>query len=205
MTKLFLVALFLFFGLLVGGFFKFSSAVTAYSVPDNFEPVQGIVVVTGGAARIERAVEILSNGKGKRLLISGVYKETRLKDLRARSPEQAALFDCCVDVEHLAMDTVGNAVETEKWLKKNGYTSMVLVTSNYHMPRSLLEFRRQMPTVVITPYPVIALHLDRQDWWKDQGSLRLMISEYLKYVGAAARDFIKPNVLNTLQASMARG
>jgi uncharacterized SAM-binding protein YcdF (DUF218 family) len=67
------------------------------------------------------------------------------------------------------------------------YTSIIVVTSNYHMPRALAELGRVMPGVTLIPYAVVEnnVHLDR--WWTYPGTTRLLISEYLKYLPALAR------------------
>lgn len=199
--KLALVLIFLTGGLFIGGFLQFTSKVSNYSMPINVPPAQGIVVLTGGSARIAQALDLLAEQKGERLLISGVNPGTRKQDLRAINPSHEALFGCCVDLERVAEDTIGNAVETRKWMEAKNYDTLILVTSGYHMPRSLLEFRRQMPNIEITAYPVTFEKLNHDDWWKNSETLRFMLSEYSKYVGAWSRDYFNPETLSALRAT----
>ena len=189
-------------GLLIGGFMQFSNHVTGFGEEQSKQKVDGIVVLTGGRARIAEGLELMSKGQGKRLLISGVNKDTTVADLRSINTNQTGIFDCCVDLEHMALDTIGNAIESKKWANSLNYSSLMVVTSSYHMPRSLLEFRRQMPKMTILPFAVQPAGLASDDWWKNSDTLRLMMSEYLKYVGASSSDFISPNVMNSVRATL---
>ena len=164
-----------------------------------------VVVLTGGSARIAEGLDLLAAEKGKRLLISGVNEDTSVEAIKAINTDHAALFDCCIDVERAAMDTIGNARETAKWVSDKGYTSLILVTSSYHMPRSLLEFRRTMPNLRISAHPVIVEPLARKGWWKNPETLRFLVVEYAKYVGAAMREYLKPQTSSALRGSMFGG
>lgn len=201
-VKLALVVGFVAGGLFIGGFFQFANTVTKSEPEADIEVADGIVVLTGGSTRIEHALDLLADRKGKRLLISGVNPTTRIVDLKSINPIHEQLFDCCVDVEHKAVDTVGNAVETQRWNGGHQYGSLILVTSGYHMPRSLLEFRRQMPDIAINPYPVPLDTINRNGWWRDHETLRFMLSEYVKYVGAFARGYLKAETFSALRASL---
>lgn len=206
-SRLLLVLIFIGVGLLVGGFLKFSDRVTSTEqMAVAKEPAaDAVVVLTGGSARIGEGLELVAAGKGKRLLISGVNEGTSVAALKAINPDHAALFDCCVDVERAALDTIGNARETAKWVDDQGYSSLIVVTSSYHMPRSLLEFRRTMPELRIAPHPVVLEPLARKGWWKNPETLRFLMVEYLKYVGAAMREYFKPQTIDALRGSMLGG
>lgn len=200
--KLVLVGLFVAFGLFVGGFLKFASTVSASSKDTSIATADGIVVLTGGKARIARGLDLLEMKKGNRLLISGVNPSTSVATLRSYNKQHADLFDCCVDVESVALDTIGNASEAKHWIKGHQYSSLILVTSDYHMPRSLLEFRRAMPTAKIVPFPVAYAGLKDDEWWTNPMTLRFMLEEYAKYLGSATRDFIAADTITALRASM---
>ena len=148
-----------------------------------------VVVLTGGAERIAEGVRLLRQGTGRRLLISGVNERTTRWDVAARgTPEdQEAFFSCCVDLGYRARSTIGNALEARRWATAQGFRSLVVVTSSYHMPRTLAEFSHAMPEVALTPFSVVpeGAHLDQ--WWRDPATLRLLASEYLKYLAASAR------------------
>lgn len=200
--RLALVCAFVLGGLFVGGFLYFSSTAANAEPPADIEPADGIVVLTGGPKRISKGLELLAQKKGRRLLISGVNAATKRSDIVAMNPSRQSLFSCCVDLEHKALDTVGNATETQKWIENTGYESIILVTSAQHMPRSLIEFRRCMEGVKITPYPVALAELQEDDWWRKRETLRAMVSEYLKFLGAKSRDYLEAETLQTLRASV---
>src|SRR5690242_12786090 len=110
---------------------------------DRFEQkpetrADGIVAMTGGAQRIGDAIDLLAKGYAKRLLISGVNEKTSREQISRLNPGQRQLFDCCVDLDYRARNTIGNAIETRRWAEANGFDAIIVVTSNYHMPRTLV-------------------------------------------------------------------
>jgi uncharacterized SAM-binding protein YcdF (DUF218 family) len=147
----------------------------------------GIVVLTGAAARINDALSLLASGYGQRLLISGVNPQTRQKEIAELTPEHARWFDCCVDLDRSALNTVGNAIETRRWVDERKFGSLIVVTSNFHMPRSMAELRHQMPGVRLVPHAVVSDRVRVEDWWTSPASARLLFSEYLKYILAVVR------------------
>lgn len=154
---------------------------------DPSADTDAIVVPTGGRQRLETGVQLLAAGKAKKLFISGVNQRVdRNELLRALGPaaEQEA---CCIELGHEADNTFGNARETAEWMHREGYRSLRLVTSWYHIERGLLEFRRAMPGIVIMPHPVFAPHVDPERWWGRHGALLLVIGEFQKYLAAWAR------------------
>jgi uncharacterized SAM-binding protein YcdF (DUF218 family) len=171
--------------MLIIGFFIFTGSIER----SQLEPrtADGIAVLTGGAARIDEAMKLLTQQKAKRLLITGVNRTTSTEELKQLASQGDQLFSCCVDIDKEARNTIDNATETSQWVARNHYTSVIVVTSNYHMPRALAELGRVMPGVTLIPYSVVDnnVHLDR--WWTFPGTTRLLISEYLKYLPALAR------------------
>jgi len=151
----------------------------------------GIVVLTGGASRILDGVELLAAGRGKRLLISGVHRGTTTGEIARTVPEYSRLLACCVDLDHSAVNTVGNAVQTRQWVKNRGFRSLIVVTSSYHMPRTMLELAWQMPDVDLIPFPVISEKMRNEPWWT-AASMRLLLFEYVKYLVAQVRTRLEP-------------
>ncbi|MFZ2019971.1 MAG: YdcF family protein [Methyloceanibacter sp.] len=147
----------------------------------------GIAVLTGGADRIDQAMKLLAQGKAKRVLITGVYRATTKEELKQLASQGDQYFACCVDIDKEARNTIDNATETSEWVAQQHFHSVIVVTSNYHMPRALAELGRAMPDVVLIAYPVIDknVHLDR--WWTYPGTTKLLMSEYLKYLPALGR------------------
>ena len=99
-----------------GGFAWFIYQVPAEEVALD-RNADGIVVLTGGASRIADAIELLAAGHGKRLLISGVHRATTTAEIARINPRYQRLVTCCVDLDHSAVNTVGNAVETRRWVR----------------------------------------------------------------------------------------
>jgi uncharacterized SAM-binding protein YcdF (DUF218 family) len=178
-----LSALVLFFG----GFAFFATHVSRMATPQNPPTADAIIVLTGGQARLDAALNLLKSGKGERLLISGVHPSTNSKVLQATTGSDTKLFSCCVDIDHAAMDTIGNAEESAKWVRRHDYGRVILVTNNYHMPRSLLEMGRLLDREELDPYPVVNSNLDNGGWIKRPEALRVLFTEYNKYLLALAR------------------
>jgi uncharacterized SAM-binding protein YcdF (DUF218 family) len=171
---------------MVAGFLCFTSAIA--SKETQFDTTaDGIVVLTGGASRIDDAVELLASGRGQRLLITGVAPTTNIADLAHRLPEREHWFGCCVDLDYSAINTIGNAVETRRWVLDRGFRSIVVVTSSYHMPRAMLEIGHRLPGVTLIPFPVVTEQRRAEPWWTSTASAKVLVSEYLKYIVAAAR------------------
>jgi uncharacterized SAM-binding protein YcdF (DUF218 family) len=117
----------------------------------------GVVVFTGGGGeRVAAAMALLNEGAAKRLLISGVNPTVTRPEIAELWPGDDALFDCCVDLGLQAQSTTGNASELDAWMRSNGFSSLILVTSEFHMPRALAEARDRLPDVTITPYAVVS-------------------------------------------------
>jgi uncharacterized SAM-binding protein YcdF (DUF218 family) len=169
------------------GFALFSERVSRMGQPSAIQPADAIVVLTGGQSRIEAAIDLLQQNKGERLLISGVNADTTKVALRNAFDDENKLFDCCIDVGYEAKNTVGNASETISWLRSHDYRTVILVTNNYHMARSLLELQRLDPRLSIEPYPVVNSDLSNGKWMLQPDVVRVLLAEYMKYLGAVSR------------------
>ena len=152
----------------------------------------GIVVLTGGASRISDAIELLAAGHGKRLLISGVHRATSSAEIARTNPRYQGLVACCVDLDHSAVNTTGNAIETRRWVRDRGFVSLIVVTSAYHMPRTMAELAKQLPDVALVPFPVLTEKLRNEPWWTSGPTAKLILSEYAKFVFAQLRMSIEP-------------
>src|SRR6202046_1659488 len=147
----------------------------------------GIVVLTGGASRVSDAMELLADGYGKRLLISGVHPTNGTTDISRSLPDNQSLLTCCVDLDRSAVNTRSNAAETRRWAHERGFKSLIVVTSNYHMPRAIVELSHAMPDITLIQYAVVGDKWREEPWWSNGGTLRLVLSEYVKYVAAEVR------------------
>lgn len=169
------------------GFVAFGEKVTSMQPPAIDEPADAIIVLTGGQSRIQAAVDLLKDKRGKRLLISGVHPATNEKALQRATHADQSLFDCCVDLDRSALNTIGNATESERWIRTNNYRRVILVTNNYHIPRSTLEMSYRMKDVEFIPYPVVNGDRREHSWVSEGDTLRVLFIEYVKYLGAAVR------------------
>jgi len=155
--------------------------------PAGIKDADGIIALTGAQLRLKEAIRLLSTGHGKRLLITGVNPATTPKALRMMAPLSDRLFECCVDIDKIARNTIGNASAARDWAKKYKFSSLIIVTSSYHMPRSLVELRRALPEMELIPFPVSSKSFKIDAWWAYPGTMRLIVSEYLKFIPAVAR------------------
>lgn len=149
----------------------------------------GVVALTGGSdVRLRVATALLEDGLGRRLLVSGVNHKVTRGQIWSVTGAAKPLFDCCVDLDFTAANTIGNARETARWAHAMGYRSLILVTADYHTPRAALELRAVLPEAQIAIYPVVTPDLDARHWQDSSAGARLMVSEYLKYLAALGRE-----------------
>ena len=141
-----------------------------------------IVVLTGGAGRLGTGLELLHEGRAKKLFVSGVYRGVDVAEILRVSQQAPEALACCIAIGHSAVDTAGNARETARWMAAEGFVSLRLVTADYHMPRSLAEFRRAMPGVVLIVHPVSSENVHVDAWWRWPGTASLIASEYTKHL-----------------------
>lgn len=191
------------------GLFAFASRVersTPAAVP---EPADAVVALTGrSTARLKEGMDLLVQGKGQRLLISGVNPATTREDIRDVTKAYNRIYDCCVDLGWRAEDTVGNAEETAAWARSKGYKRLIVVTADFHMPRALLELRAVMPEAEFVAHPVATAQLNARRWERSTRTARFMIGEYNKYLVVLGREAflsLGPQDAPEPQAVAARG
>ena len=168
------------------GFILF--AVDVMRVPETTaRRADGIIVLTGGQLRIKAGLELLKNGRAKMLLITGVNPQTKMADIVRIAGGESRNLKCCVDLGYEALNTQGNADEARAWAAEHGFMSLIVVTSSYHMPRSLMELNGRLPEIEIIPHPVIPQGFRDNAWWLDAKTARVLLSEYIKLFPAAVR------------------
>jgi len=140
--------------------------------PPTAPVTDAAVVLTGGSGRIEHAIDVVRQGKSKRLLVAGADPSVRKADLAQRIPGSAQLLKCCVDLGSESVDTRSNAEEAGRWLAKHRFHSLRLITSDWHMRRARYEFRR----VLGSNYVVVP------DAVRTEPSFLILFAEYNKYV-----------------------
>lgn len=179
----------------IGGFLWFLAQLQSDEAPPKAR-ADGIVVLTGGSSRVSDAVDLLANGYGKRLLISGVHSSTGTGDLSRSLRDSKSWMACCIDLDYSAVDTRGNAHEARRWAHERGFRSLIVVTSNYHMPRAIVELSHSMPDVQLIPFPVVGEKWRDEPWWTSGAAARLLLTEYAKLLAAGVRvridDWVAP-------------
>ncbi|WP_026620205.1 YdcF family protein [Ensifer sp. WSM1721] len=192
-----------FLAVFIAGFLQFADTVASLRPPVT-PRADAIVVLTGGFQRIDQAVDLLKTGAGKRLLISGVHPTTTGSQIRRNTQSSPDLFKCCVDIGHEAIDTIGNATEASQWIHDRGYRTILVVTNNYHMPRSLLELRRARPEAQFIAYPVVNSDLKTTNWLRNPLVLKAILLEYGKYSIASIREMVGARSTNGLRTEPSR-
>jgi len=172
-------------GIWGAGLFRYADVIPT-SVDDPDRSTDAIVVLTGGSGRLDEGLELLERGAAQKLFISGVYKGVDMKNLLEAYRQNPQDLNCCVDIGH-AEDTIDNATETRDWVRKHDIHSVRLVTSGYHMPRSVLEFEYALPNVTLVQHPVFPPHVKQEKWWAWPGTTGLIVGEYNKFLMAWTR------------------
>lgn len=183
-------------------FARFVWEISHLSNPAEIVKADGIIVLTGDRSRIETALSLLESGKGDRLLISGVNPVTSADAIRNAVSGSSTLFDCCIDIDKAALDTVGNAEQAALWARENGFGSLIVVTSDYHMPRSLIELRRKARDVKLQPYLVQTEASLASAPLSDARALRRILPEFAKYLAARIRLGIRERQTRMAVASV---
>lgn len=196
-----LIAICLIVGIWLAGFVVFVDRVVD-STP-SIEPSEkhdGIVVLTGASnERLSEGMELLERRKAKRMLISGVNEKVKRHELMELTKGSKRLYNCCVDLGYEAQTTLGNALEIGKWAKDHDYKTLIVVTSDYHMPRALLEIKGAARGVSLTPYAVASNELDAKQWHKSEKATRRIFLEYNKFLAIMVRDGVN-KILNVFDS-----
>ncbi|CAN7221994.1 YdcF family protein [Phenylobacterium sp. LjRoot164] len=174
------------------GLLAFAERVERSTPAPQPQPADGVVALTGAGSneRIGAAMELLADGKARRMLVSGVSREASREDIRVVSRAVRRVYDCCVDLGFDAANTLGNARETQEWARAMRFDSLIVVTADYHMPRAMLELRGAMPDKRLTPFPVATSVMTAGRWWRTSGAARLMVTEYCKYLAILGREAV---------------
>jgi uncharacterized SAM-binding protein YcdF (DUF218 family) len=160
---------------------------TKRQLQDEQTTTQAVVVLTGGRERLKTGFQILCSKQSEMIFISGVHPEETFKSLlkTVELPDSLCLnresLTAVTYLGYTARNTKENAQETARWVKQMSITSLRLVTSAYHMPRSLLELRHLLPHITIIPHPIFPSGYDRFPW-RRKGVFRLMFFEYNKFL-----------------------
>jgi uncharacterized SAM-binding protein YcdF (DUF218 family) len=148
-------------------------------------PADAIIVLTGGPLRLDHGFQLLMEGRAQKMFVSGVDSGVTLPLLFSKKeyrPYYGHVPLSSITLGYKARSTSGNAEETAEWMASEGVHSIRLVTANYHIPRSVYELQQAAPNVVIIAEPVFPKYFDHNDWWQWGEGIRLVVTEYCKYV-----------------------
>lgn len=148
-----------------------------------------IVALSGDRQRVRKAVDLLTRGYGGRLLITGI---DNADEIARQYAGHQRLFECCVDVNQASHSTREDAAQTGRWVREHGLRSILVVTSNFHMRRTLIELDHTLPGVRKIPHPVAMERADLLEWWRNPRALKLIAGEYAKLVAAWLRTRVEP-------------
>lgn len=178
------------------GFIIFTGTISSMNEPKQIDKTDAIIVLTGGANRVNRALDLLAEGKADYLLISGVNKNVKMKELLAGYDKP--LSDSSITLGYEAESTLGNAIEARKWVQENHIKTVRLITANYHMPRSILEFHHALPKTAITAHAVIPDNFgpDQKKFWQ------LSFLEYHKFMISLIRVNFYPSEIHPLPTAL---
>lgn len=153
---------------------------TARADHDQTTRTDAIIVLTGGSGRLASGLALLDSGLSEQLFVTGVAEGLTPADVFDLPADRLEALTCCIKFGHSAANTAENASETAAWANQHGFTSLRLVTASYHMPRSMMEFRRALPDATLVANPIYPEHVKVDDWWYHRGTAGLIASEYAK-------------------------
>lgn len=185
--SLFLYSLRILWVILIGsilwlaGLVLFTNIIPSTS-PHTLRVTDGIVIFTGGKTRLNVALDLFQQKYAQYLLVSGVNPDSTFTESVKQIPNSAR-----ITLGYSAQDTLGNAEETASWVRAHQIRTLRLITSNYHIPRSLLELRHLLPAVEIIPHPVVGQSFLQRKWWLNPQTLKLVVQEYNKFIFALMR------------------
>lgn len=164
------------------GFVYFAHYINSYEI-DKTTKTDAIVVLTGGRNRILEGIQLLNENLADKLFISGVPENITISQIEKQAKIKAD-DESKIELGRKAKNTIENAIEAEEWIKKNNIKSIRLVTSSYHIPRSLQEFiiyvtKENDLKVILNPIYSPNVNIK---WWKSWGTFRLLVMEYNKFL-----------------------
>ena len=176
-----------------GGYLWYINKLTSGELTVN-EKTDAIVVLTGGQNRLNVAIKLLEDGLAEKLYISGVDEKVTRAELLNLLGSKKELEECCIESGSQAEDTVGNAIETLKWLENNNIKTLRVVTSLEHMPRAMVEFKRFIPKIKLIEHPV-------GSWRPENINYFSLSQEYSKYIISLLRAKALDQLYNKIASS----
>ena len=162
-------------------FISFTSRADKLSQNQMFPAdIEAVIALTGGRNRIAKATELAKTHELP-LFISGVYQDATAEDVASAAGVDPKFFECCATLGYQARTTHENAMEVAQWSNHHRYSHLIIVTSNYHMERALLEFQHEMPDIQINGYAIASPVINAGEWWNNYKSTKRMFVEWSKW------------------------
>ncbi len=151
------------------------------AAPFSGDVADAIFVFTGGEGRIAAGYRAWKEGEGKELFFLGAGPEAKLASILPEG-EQVAQEDLPrIHIEGWSENTLENAVSAKSVVVSRTYRKVILVTSDYHVPRAHLTLRKVLPpTVSISVIPVPSAWRRKGAWHRLP---RIFLVEGWKYWG----------------------
>ncbi|MDX1950328.1 MAG: YdcF family protein [Rickettsiales bacterium] len=162
--------------------------------PNIADRTDAIIVLTGGSERVRNALYLLEKNYADKLFISGVNVDVKPHEIfviHNYSEEQTKRLLSKVFLGYSANDTIQNAAEIERWIRRNNLKSIRLITSNYHIKRAMIEVQARLPDIKIIPHAVMPINIRFDEWWKEKTSRDLLVQEYNKLILAKTRILLE--------------
>ncbi len=166
----------------IGGFFVFVEHINSYKI-DTQTKTDAIIVLTGGKNRIAEGIKLLNENMSDKLFISGVPSKISIEDIEKQA-KIVADDKGKITLGRKATNTIENASETTEWMHLNNIKSIRLITSSYHIPRSLQEFiiyQTNSNNFEVVLNPIYSPNLNKK-WWKSWGTFKILLTEYNKFL-----------------------
>jgi uncharacterized SAM-binding protein YcdF (DUF218 family) len=113
--------------------------------PPPTRPADAIFVLTGGVGRIQEGFRAWSGGAARELYILGAGRKVPVTQIMPEVSRISAEALSRVHVEGWSENTLENAFSAKFAVGEGKYSSVILVTSDYHIPRAVLVFRKVLP------------------------------------------------------------
>ncbi len=162
-------------------FIAFAHKINAYK-SDNSTKTDAIIVLTGGKNRIQEGIKMMDNNLATKMFISGVSKQTSKKDLNISHNKD-------IELGYAATTTFENGIEVKEWINTNNIKTIRLVTSNYHLPRSLLEIKNQNKNIKVIESPIYSDNINKR-WWTSLKTTSFIFIEFNKFIYVYIRNLI---------------
>lgn len=168
-------------------------------VNDELHKVDAIVVFSGdNGPRTEKGVELLKEGLGEYLILSGgiVYDDVTMAELMKNHAMKLGVPEEKILIDDKASTTHENAEFTKKIIEENNFKSIIVVTSEYHSRRSKLAMEKTLKNTLIDGQQVKVMSANSTEekfttkWWASGNSILIVISEYLKLMGYWLKGYI---------------